>query len=224
VLLAASAPDRAEAEPVAEAPACNDQRPLAFLVRGNYVSRKDASLEERHARARNHREAIRFRTEHYGHVKGFGLPEWNPMPAISFAEQTSFVGMKVALNRKIVTAVRCAEREIRATCKEVYRPQYLSGFRGENTLYSGEVSNHLYGIALDVDPEHNLCCNCVGPATLHPACTRPGATLADRMFMPSCWVAAFERFGFYWLGHNELEGTMHFEFLGDPDRTLRSGR
>jgi hypothetical protein len=86
------------------------------------------------------------------------------------------------------------------------------------------VSNHLYGIALDVDPEHNVCCKCLGRAAVHPVCTRPGATLADRMAMPPCWVAAFERFGFYWLGRDELEDTMHFEFLGDPDRILRAGR
>lgn len=40
--------------------------------------------------------------------------------------------------------------------------------------------------------------------------------------MPRCWVSAFERFGFYWLGRDALEDTMHFEFLGDPDRILRS--
>jgi hypothetical protein len=36
-------------------------------------------------------------------------------------------------------------------------------------------------------------------------------------------VQAFERFGFYWLGHDALQDTMHFEFLGDPDRILAGG-
>jgi hypothetical protein len=36
--------------------------------------------------------------------------------------------------------------------------------------------------------------------------------------MPACWVGVFERFGFYWLGHDALKDTMHFEFLGDPER------
>ena len=40
------------------------------------------------------------------------------------------------------------------------------------------------------------------------------------MEMPECWVHAFERFGFYWLGHDVLRDTMHFEFLGDPDRIV----
>jgi hypothetical protein len=38
------------------------------------------------------------------------------------------------------------------------------------------------------------------------------------MAMPACWVSAFEQYGFYWLGHDELKDTMHFEFLGDPNK------
>jgi hypothetical protein len=38
------------------------------------------------------------------------------------------------------------------------------------------------------------------------------------MSMPECWIRQFERYGFYWLGRDELEDTMHFEFLGDPDQ------
>jgi hypothetical protein len=43
------------------------------------------------------------------------------------------------------------------------------------------------------------------------------------MAMPRCWVSAFEKFGFYWLGHDELADTMHFEFLGDPRKILKAG-
>jgi hypothetical protein len=63
-----------------------------------------------------------------------------------------------------------------------------------------------------------------GGASDRPVCARPSATLADRMAMPACWVTALERFGFYGFGHDELEDTMHFEFLGDPDRILRAPR
>jgi len=62
----------------------------------------------------------------------------------------------------------------------------------------------------------------VKPWNEAPACKRPAKTEYDRMAMPECWVHAFERFGFYWLGHDVLRDTMHFEFLGDPDRVLRS--
>jgi hypothetical protein len=221
-LLVLGMPLRAQADSVDDAPTCNDQRPLPFLVRGNYTFRSTAPLEERRARARIHEESIRYRTERYGYVRGFGRPEWNRTPAIAFAEHTMFLGLRVALHRRVIPALRCAERQIQATCTIPYRPQYLSGFRSSNTFYDGEVSNHRYGIALDIDPEHNLCCKCLGPSATHPVCARREATIADRMVMPSCWITALERFGFYWLGHDELEDTMHFEFLGDPDRILRA--
>jgi len=56
----------------------------------------------------------------------------------------------------------------------------------------------------------------------HPLCKRSVESIYERMKMPSCWVHVFERFGFYWLGHDRLQDTMHFEFLGDPDRILKA--
>jgi hypothetical protein len=68
----------------------------------------------------------------------------------------------------------------------------------------------------------NSCCGCVKPWNEAPACKRPAKTEYDRMAMPECWVHAFERYGFYWLGHDVLRDTMHFEFLGDPDKIRRN--
>jgi hypothetical protein len=62
----------------------------------------------------------------------------------------------------------------------------------------------------------------VKPWNEAPACKRPAKTEYDRMAMPECWVHAFERYGFYWLGHDVLRDTMHFEFLGDPDKIRRT--
>jgi hypothetical protein len=45
-------------------------------------------------------------------------------------------------------------------------------------------------------------------------------TIWERMSMPKCWVDAFEKYGFYWLGHDKLMDTMHFEFLADPDQIM----
>lgn len=223
--LAAMVPDPARADDAArsKAPsACNDQRPLPFLVRSNYSWHGELALEVRRARAALHRKAIRYRTERYGHVKGFGHPSWNPSPAVAYTENITFMGLPIGVHKRIVPALRCVEAEIKATCKVPYRPHYLSGFRGGNTFYNGEVSNHRYGIAVDVDPERNICCKCLGAGALHPICKQRGATLADRMVMPLCWVAAFERFGFFWLGRDELEDTMHFEFLAEPEKILRA--
>ncbi|HVY48406.1 MAG TPA: M15 family metallopeptidase [Minicystis sp.] len=199
--------------------ACNEQAPLPFLVRKNYVQHLATSPADRAARKAMHQRAIRYRTIHYGYFDGFGDPAWNAKTPHDYAEATRFMGLRVGLSRRIVPAVRCVEREIRATCGGGYRPASLSGIRPNNTFHDGEVSNHVYGIAIDVDPQKNVCCGCVGPAANHPVCRR-SSTLEERMAMPACWVRAFEKYGFYWLGHDELEDTMHFEFLGDPSKIV----
>jgi len=80
------------------------------------------------------------------------------------------------------------------------------------------VSNHLFGIAIDIDPDRNPCCGCVEPWPSHPACKAAKKDPYEMSELPRCWVQAFERYGFYWLGRDQLHDTMHFEFLGDPDR------
>jgi hypothetical protein len=92
--------------------------------------------------------------------------------------------------------------------------------RKRNTYLNGEVSNHVYGIALDVDPTRNPCCGCIGEWRTSERCQNHQNKL-QRMDMPLCWVTEFERFGFYWLGHAKIEDTMHFEFLADPSQILR---
>jgi hypothetical protein len=82
------------------------------------------------------------------------------------------------------------------------------------------VSNHLLGIAIDIDPDRNPCCGCVDPWPTNPVCKKTG-TVYKRTALTRCWIQSFERFGFDWLGHDTLEDTMHFEFLGDPDRITR---
>jgi hypothetical protein len=93
----------------------------------------------------------------------------------------------------------------------------LGGLRTANTYRGVEISNHLFGIAIDIDPERNPCCGCVDPWPSNPICKNKGPVY-KRTALPKCYIRAFERFGFDWLGHDKLEDTMHFEFLGDPDR------
>ena len=43
----------------------------------------------------------------------------------------------------------------------------------------------------------------------------------ERTELPRCWIDTFERYGFYWLGRDpQLRDTMHFEFLGNPERII----
>jgi len=208
-----SAPADASAPSVGGArSACNDQAPQDFLVRGNFLKAGRAGLER----------AIQYRTDHYGYFPGFGRPGPGSRPPNAYATTTTFMGLPVRMHRKVVPALQCVEQEIRTTCVDhPYTPSALAGIRFRNTYRGGEVTNHAYGIAIDIDPSQNTCCGCVPPWNDAPACKRRAKSEYDRMAMPECWVHVFERFGFYWLGHDTLRDTMHFEFLGDPDRILR---
>ncbi len=207
-----------QAEP---APRCNEQSPQEFLIRGNYVTKARQSKEEQAARRAMHEKAIRYRTEQYGHFEGFGRAEWNAHAPTHYAKQITVFGRPVRLHEKIIPAVRCAEAEVARACASAsYRPQRLSGIRTSNTYHTGEVSNHVYGIALDIDPTLNTCCGCTAKWRAHPLCKREVSSIFERMAMPECWVTAFEKYGFYWLGHDTLQDTMHFEFLGDASRIV----
>jgi hypothetical protein len=167
--------------------------------------------------------SIRYRTEQYGYYKDFGSRAWNPRPLQSQMRATKFMGLPVVLHERVIPALRCVERALARDCSgEPYRPRTLSGVRQTNTYFGGDVTNHVYGIALDIDPSVNPCCNCVEPWRSNPRC-RAAKSDFERMAMPRCWVTTFEQYGFYWLGHDELKDTMHFEFLGDPAKISVSG-
>jgi hypothetical protein len=193
--------------------ACAEQAPQTFLMRRSYMGAADPV-----ERVRLHGEAIEYRTRRYGFVEGFGDPSWNARAPRDYARDGSFFGIGVRMNERVLSALRCVEEAIARACAETpYQPEVLDGLRGRNTFYNGEVSNHIYGIAIDIDPGRNACCGCVEKISDRPLCKRPVATPFERSSIPKCWVDTFERFGFYWLGYDTLEDTMHFEFLGDPD-------
>lgn len=192
--------------------ACNYQDPIPYLVRENFLPRWTQPPEEQRRRRGLQEQAVAFRTEHYGHFEGFGRSSMNDNPPTHYAERVEFMGLNVRLNAKITPALACIEEQIRAECtEEPYTPVRLSGIRTRNTYHNGQVSNHVYGIAIDVDPQLNTCCMCVAQWGDHPLCQREVESIYERMSMPSCWVHVFERFGFYWLGRDRLQDTMHFE-------------
>ncbi len=195
----------------ASASACNEQSPQDFLVRGNFLKTPGGN-----------QRAIQYRTDTYGFFPGFGRPGPDARPVSASIVDTTFMGLPVRMHRKVVPALACVEEEIRRSCADhPYTAHALAGVRFKNTYRGGEVTNHIFGIAIDVDPNVNTCCGCVKPWNDAPRCRRPAKTEYDRMEMPECWVHTFERYGFYWLGHDVLQDTMHYEFLGDPDRIRR---
>ena len=197
-----------------ERKACTTQRAQPFLIRSNFV--KHGALNPA-----AHDQALRYRAERYGSVEGQGLERYNKQKAYASAVSVHFMGLPLQIHKKVAPALRCVERYIERTCtgpQERYRPHAVGGFRQANTYRGGEVSNHLFGIAIDIDPNKNPCCGCVAPWRDHPGCRSPNQTVFERAALTRCWIDGFERFGFYWLGRDpELRDTMHFEFLGDPE-------
>lgn len=214
------APHAASTTPAGPTSLCNEQTAQPFLIKAHFDS-----FNATGGSAREWKEvldkAVRYRTEQYGYVKGFGDKAWNESTPTDQASAVTFFGVSVSIHRRIVPALACVETAIRAECAaQPYQPYVLSGLRKRNTYLNGEASNHVYGIALDVDPKRNPCCGCIGEWGASERCQNE-KTKFQRMDMPSCWVTQFERFGFYWLGHSKIEDTMHFEFLADPSQIVR---
>lgn len=168
---------------------------------------------------RNQR-AIDYRVEHYGTIPSLGLERHGEKTVASQITSTTFMGLPIRVHEKIVPALHCVEARIRRTCngrRERYVPKAIGGYRDHNTYRGGEVSNHMFGIAIDIDPHRNPCCRCVSPWPDNPICKKHAKSIYDKTSLTRCWVHAFERYGFYWLGRSNLQDTMHFEFLGNPD-------
>lgn len=163
--------------------------------------------------------AVRYLAERYGHVENEATTRWNAKGAAGQAKTVRFMGLPVSVHAKMAPALACVEKRIKKTCTggSFYAPRAVGGFRTANTYRGIEISNHLFGIAIDIDPDRNPCCGCVDPWPSNPICKNTGPVF-KRTALPKCWIKSFERFGFDWLGHDTLEDTMHFEFLGDPDR------
>ena len=209
------------AEGAVQAQECRPQKAKEFLKRPSFVRR--GRLD-----GRGNEKALRYRVEQYGRVEGVLFAETNTVSARSQAVGTRFFGLPLSLHRAVVPALRCVEKRIVNHCrrvKEQYRPKAVGGFRDYNSYRGGEVSNHMFGIAIDIDPDKNPCCGCVEPWPEHPACRAKVDSILEQTALPSCWIGAFERYGFYWLGRDpQLRDTMHFEFLGDPSRIMTKER
>lgn len=199
---------------------CREQAAQTFLIRSSWFP-KTTDAEKIKEGRQLLEEAIKYRTEKYGYFEGFGRKAWNPHPPKHYAKATRFMGMPVQVHEKIIPALKCVEAALKASpAGAEYTPRAMGGIRFKNTYRGVEVSNHVYGIAVDIEPDRNTCCGCVKPWNEHPLCKDKSKTVWQRMAMPKSWVDTFERFGFYWLGHDVLQDTMHFEFLGDPDKIL----
>ncbi len=199
---------------------CREQAAQAFLIRSNWFPHTTDADKLKEAR-KLFEDSLKYRTEKYGYFEGFGSPKSNPHPPKFYAKSLTFMGMSVQVNERIIPALKCVEAALKASpAGNEYKPRAMGGIRFKNTYRGMEISNHVYGIAVDIEPDRNSCCGCVAPWPDNPLCKAKGKTVWERMAMPKSWVDTFERYGFYWLGHDVLQDTMHFEFLGDPDKVV----
>ncbi len=199
---------------------CNEQPAQPFLIAAHFDSHYALGPAHRQEWPSILAAAVRYRTERYGYVRGYGKSAWNDRSPWQQRRTVRFFGVPVIVHERIADALGCVESEIRARCADRYQPAALSGMRRHNPYPNGEISNHVYGIAIDIDPTLNPCCGCAGAWRNNARC-REGSSKFERMALPRCWVEQFERFGFHWLGDDHIEDTMHFEFLGDPERITR---
>lgn len=190
---------------------CRVQPPQKFLERRSFLHKGMIDTKKLS-------EAVRYRTEHYGRPGEDGAGP----SAHAQAKTVRFMGLPISIHAKIAPALACVEKHLlkTATGSSRYKPRAIGGFREENTYRGAEVSNHLYGIAIDIDPDKNPCCRCVEPWPSNPICKNTG-DVYKRTTLPKAWITAFARYGFDWLGHDMLEDTMHFEFLGDPEKITK---
>jgi hypothetical protein len=193
---------------------CHREVAQKFLMRKSYVRHRVLD-------ARAHARAIKWRVQTYGSVPGVAEAKDGAEPVSAHVKSTTFMGLPIVLHEKVIPKLECVERRIKRECKKPkdrYVPRSIGGLRTVNTGHHGEVSNHLFGIAIDIDPDKNPCCHCVEPWPNHPACKDQNRSVYERTALPRCWIRAFERYGFHWLGDDQLEDTMHFEYLADPNR------
>lgn len=196
---------------------CRFQRAKGFLKRSSFVKGKRLLPGP-------HRKAVKYRAEHYGFIPGLKLEAYHPVSVHDQIVNARFFGKPIQIHEKLEPALICVEKRVKKVCnkkkKSRYIPQGIGGLRVSNTYRGGEISNHMFGIAIDIDSNRNPCCGCVDPWPNHPQCKKKAKSHYDRVDLTKCWVDVFEKYGFYWLGRDDLQDYMHFEFLGDPDKIL----
>src|SRR5690606_34654254 len=132
-----------------------------FLLRKDQIAKIGASPDEQKKIEAARKRSVDYRTRHYGRFPGFGSRSDNPFPPQYYAKRTKFMGNPLVVHEKIVPALACVEAALKSECKHApYQPRQVSGLRFENTFKDYEVSNHVYGIAIDIDSHLNPCCGC----------------------------------------------------------------
>lgn len=175
---------------VEQATAAPAPRVQDFLVRAEYLKHGRAGINK----------ANTWRTMTYTRIR-----------------QTSFMGHRIMLHESVHEPLKCVEQHISIMCDDPYQINAVSGWRTRNTYRYPEISNHVFGLAIDIDPERNPCCGCNGKWAKVELCKGVKSHEVGPYELPDCWIAAFNAYGWAWLGDDPiLHDTMHFEYLAKP--------
>jgi hypothetical protein len=161
---------------------------------------------------------------HYLAHGNTGIHKANSYRVVEYTgiRHTKFMGKPIMLHHKAHGPLACVEKQIKKQCNDDYKPMALSGWRTRNTIKGHEISNHVFGIAIDIDPHLNPCCGCVANWAKVPRCKdaqvpADGSKPMGKYELPECWIRVFKENGWYWLGDEPtLRDTMHFEYLAKP--------
>src|SRR4051794_34311036 len=88
--------------------ACREQAAQSFLIRGNWFPHTTDADKLKEAR-KLFEDSLKYRTEKYGYFEGFGSPKGNAHPPKFYAKSTTFMGMSVQVNERIIPALKCVE-------------------------------------------------------------------------------------------------------------------
>src|SRR5690606_36283426 len=170
----------------------------AFLIRHNYLSQGSQGIQQ----------ANEYRINNY-----------------TMIVHSRFMGKHVMLNKQVIPSMKCVEKRIKENCSDNYKPANISSWRTRNTIQGEEISDHLFGIALDIDPAINVCCQCVKEWAKSKRCFGDGVVINDdgtktgKYDLPKCWIDSFKAEGWFWYGDDTtLRDTMHFSFIGKPNQ------
>ncbi len=148
------------------------------------------------------------------------------VPSSQAAMRNYLTSIKVEIldkNGNASTATITCHKSLASSIQAAYKEMKAKGFRAfSNGCYnwrkmtgsSTYMSNHSFGIAIDINPSYN-------PYT-------KASTSSTWQSAPSCYkiqgeiVAIWKKYGFYWGGdYNGLKDYMHFEYI---DGALKAGK
>jgi len=154
---------------------------------------------------------VRYRTERYGPLPGLRQRRAKTALSALYATRRPSHGFLAQPEPPGDPGLACVERAIQARmCQHSLPAARVLGLRPTTPTRTYEIRTTSTA-SRSTSIRIRILLRLRAPVESTPLCRDKSRTVLQRMAMPECWVHHFERYGFYWLGHDELEDTMHFE-------------